>query len=92
VVCCTTYAGDVSSPNSFGQGAGKNDVIGKNHSPSSGLPPLAVKPVFFDTVTGGDPAGKAPLIQPWKQVALDPNHSGAWVITGDINGDGQVEM
>ena len=48
--------------------------------------------MLFDTVTHGDPAGKAPLIQPWKQVALDPNYSGAWVITGDINGDGQVEI
>ena len=32
------------------------------------------------------------MIQPWKQVALDPNYSGAWVITGDIDGDGQVEI
>lgn len=53
---------------------------------------MEVKPKFWETVDQGDPAGKAPLIEPWKQVALDPNCIGAWTVTGDINGDGQVEI
>jgi hypothetical protein len=52
----------------------------------------AVKPVFFDTVAHRDPADQIPLIRPWKEVPLDLNYSGAWVITGDIDGDGHVEI
>jgi hypothetical protein len=91
-VCCTTYAEDASSPNASRNDAGKKAAIGRNAPPSKGGPRLAGKPVFFDAVTSGDPTGKAPQIQPWKQVALDPDYSGAWVIAGDVNGDGQVEI
>jgi hypothetical protein len=91
-VCWTTYAQDVSSPNASGKIAAAKSVIGKNSIHHKSGEYAAVKPAFFDTVDRGDPAGKAPSIQPWKRVALDPNYSGAWVITGDINGDGQVEI
>ncbi len=53
---------------------------------------LAIKPAFFDAVAHSDPGDQAPLIRPWKEVPLDPKYSGAWVITGDIDGDGQVEI
>ena len=49
-------------------------------------------PVFFDTVDHGSTASAAPLIRPWRQVPLDPQYSGAWVVTGDVNGDGKVEI
>jgi hypothetical protein len=49
-------------------------------------------PAFFNAVIHGDPGATTPLIQPWKQVALDPKYSGAWVVTGDIDNDGQVEI
>jgi hypothetical protein len=33
-----------------------------------------------------------PLIQPWRQFTLDPDYSGAWIVAGDLDGDGQVEI
>jgi outer membrane protein assembly factor BamB len=33
-----------------------------------------------------------PAIQPWRTIRLDPNYSGAWVVAGDLDGDGQVEI
>jgi hypothetical protein len=51
-----------------------------------------MKPVYFETVDRGDPTGAAPAIRPWKQVPLDPAYSGAWVVAGDVNNDGKVEV
>ena len=33
-----------------------------------------------------------PLVQPWKRIALDPEFGGAWVVAGDLDGDGTVEI
>ena len=51
-----------------------------------------MKPIFFDTVDDRDAARQASRIQPWKRVPLDPEYSGAWVVTGDIDGDGRAEI
>ena len=53
---------------------------------------MTLKPALFDQVDPGEVAGAVPLIQPWRVVPLDPDYSGAWVIAGDVNGDGQVEI
>nr|MBP9903708.1 hypothetical protein [Verrucomicrobiota bacterium] len=37
-------------------------------------------------------ATNPPVIQPWRRIALDPEYSGAWVVAGDLDGDGQVEI
>lgn len=34
----------------------------------------------------------APLIQPWRRVTLDAAYAGAWVVAGDLDGDGSVEI
>ncbi len=34
----------------------------------------------------------APIIQPWRHVTLDPDYAGAWVVAGDLDGDGAVEI
>src|SRR3990172_6310384 len=34
----------------------------------------------------------APVIQPWRSITLDPEYSGAWVVVGDLDGDGAVEI
>jgi hypothetical protein len=31
-------------------------------------------------------------IQPWKRIAFDPFFGGAWVVAGDVDGDGEVEI
>ena len=33
-----------------------------------------------------------PAIQPWRRLMLDPEFSGAWVVAGDLDDDGQVEI
>ncbi len=58
----------------------------------SGLWAQGRKHVFFDVDQTGDPAGGAPVIQPWKRVALDPEYGGAWVVAGDLDGDRAVEI
>ena len=34
----------------------------------------------------------APVVQPWRRITLDPEYSGAWVVAGDLDGDGAVEI
>ena len=34
----------------------------------------------------------SPEIQPWRRIALDPDYAGAWVVAGDLDGDGAVEI
>jgi len=33
-----------------------------------------------------------PVIKPWKKVVLDEDYRGAWVVTGDVDGDGKAEI
>lgn len=47
---------------------------------------------FFDVDQTGEPAGDAPVVQPWRRIPLDPQYAGAWVVAGDVDGDGQVEI
>ena len=46
----------------------------------------------FQTDATGSPSTDAPVVQPWRTVALDPEYSGQWVVLGDVDGDGQVEI
>ena len=50
----------------------------------------AEEPFYVNTV--GAPPSDAPLLTPWKTVPLDPASSGQWVVMGDVDGDGQVEV
>jgi len=47
---------------------------------------------FFDVDHTGEPADTAPLIKPWRRVPLDPQYGGAWVVAGDLDADGAVEI
>ncbi len=49
-------------------------------------------PTLFDTVDTGAPGEKAPLIRPWRVVGLDAEYGGLWVVAGDVDGDGAVEI
>ena len=46
----------------------------------------------FDVNATGDPRDDAPVVQPWRRVPLDPEYGGAWVVAGDLDGDGAVEI
>jgi len=46
----------------------------------------------FETADRGDPERRAPVIEPWKRVTLDPEYGGLWVVTGDLDNDGEIEL
>lgn len=35
---------------------------------------------------------KALTVAPWKRIAFDPLYGGSWVVAGDVDGDGEVEV
>jgi len=47
---------------------------------------------FFDVDHTGEPGDEAAVVQPWRKIKLDPRYGGAWVVAGDLDGDGQVEI
>jgi len=46
----------------------------------------------FVTDAMGPPSTDAPPVQPWRTVTLDPEYSGQWVVLGDVDGCGEVEV
>ncbi len=50
------------------------------------------QPIYFDVKDIGKPAENVPVIEPWKIVPLDPEYGGQWVVAGDLDGDGEVEI
>jgi len=58
---------------------------------------LLVTPSFsqslrYDSSDHGEPAGKAPIVQPWAAVPLEQVYGGNWVVTGDLDRDGVIEI
>ena len=51
-----------------------------------------IKPRLFDVRANDIPNKGIPVLQPWKRIPLDPETAGAWIVAGDIDGDGQVEI
>jgi len=49
-------------------------------------------PVYYDVRDVGEPTDKTSLIQPWKIVSLDAEYGGQWVVAGDVDNDGRVEI
>jgi hypothetical protein len=47
---------------------------------------------IFDVVDNGLPDPAVPEIAPWKTIALDSEYGGQWVVAGDVDGDGAVEI
>ena len=52
--------------------------------------PQTPKP--FETDARGVPSGEAPVVKPWRVITVDPQYGGYWVVAGDVDGDGQVEI
>ncbi len=51
-----------------------------------------MKPSIFDVRANDLPIAGVPVLKPWKSITLDPEYAGAWVVAGDVDGDGQVEI
>lgn len=49
------------------------------------------KSLRFNTKDSGNVSGGVP-IPPWKVVEIEPDYGGLWVVAGDIDGDGAVEI
>jgi hypothetical protein len=41
---------------------------------------------------GSDNETFVPIVAPWKTVVIDPEYRGAWIVAGDLNGDGSAEI
>jgi len=50
------------------------------------------KPRFFDVFASDDQGLDCPLIKPWKHISLDPDYAGSWIVSGDVDNDGQPEI
>ena len=51
-----------------------------------------MRPRLFDVRANDISNEGVPVLQPWKRIALDPDYAGAWIVAGDVDGDGQVEI
>ena len=49
-------------------------------------------PLVFNVDDTGETGEGIPRIEPWKTVDLDPECGGLWMVAGDVDGDGQVEI
>ena len=50
------------------------------------------QPTLYSVHCDDVPAEDVPHIQPWKTILLDPVYRGAWIVAGDLDGDGQAEI
>ena len=51
-----------------------------------------IKPTLFDVRANDLPTEDVPVVRPWKTIVLDPAYRGAWMVAGDVDGDGEVEI
>jgi len=47
---------------------------------------------IFETDARGVPPADAPVVAPWRTLTLDAEYGGYWVVAGDVDGDGQIEI
>ncbi len=48
--------------------------------------------LIFDTTDLKDFDKNVSIIEPWKTIQLEPNYGGFWVVTGDVDGDGNADI
>ena len=46
----------------------------------------------FETDARGVPVGDAPVVVSWRTFTLDPDYGGYWVVAGDVDSDGEIEI
>jgi len=46
----------------------------------------------FKTDARGAPPADPPAVAPWRTLTLDAEYGGEWVVAGDVDGDGQIEI
>ena len=53
-------------------------------------PPIT--PTRFDVRANDLSTDGVPVVRPWKTIVLDPAYRGAWMVAGDVDGDGEAEI
>jgi hypothetical protein len=53
---------------------------------------MTAEPLYFDVNDGAAGGSDAATIEPWKTIRLQPDYGGLWVVAGDLDGDGTVEI
>jgi len=46
----------------------------------------------FQTDARGNPPSTAPAVAPWRTVTVDAEYGGYWLVAGDVDGDGEIEL
>ena len=52
----------------------------------------AEPPGRFEADACGVPSSDAPAVVPWRTITVDPEYGGYWVVAGDVDGDGEIEV
>ena len=57
-------------------------------------PPIARadQPAPFEIDACGIPATDAPVVTAWRTITLDAQYGGQWIVAGDVDGDGEIEI
>ncbi len=50
------------------------------------------KPFYFDIKDLSASPIAAPIVQPWRTIDLKDDYCGQWVVAGDLDGDGEIEI
>ena len=50
------------------------------------------QPTLFSVRCNDVPNEQVAHVQPWRTIQLDPLYRGAWIVAGDLDGDGQAEI
>jgi hypothetical protein len=48
--------------------------------------------LIFNTIDRGAPSQSAEILDAWRTVVLDPDYGGHWIVTGDVDGDGEADI
>lgn len=51
-----------------------------------------MKPARFNVRANDVSNDGVPVIKPWKRIVLDPDYAGAWIVAGDVDGNGKAEI
>ena len=47
---------------------------------------------LFDVDAHAPDEGGVATVKPWRHIVVDPDHAAAWIVAGDVDGDGEMEI